>query len=301
MINKKILPIAISALLFYFLLPPLTQFCEEKTAGFKISAISFSIPENANWRSFPLSKKEKEEIFSALQKPFYFLSSGNQSFVFESEDGRYVLKFFRKKLYLPSFWVQSLPEPFNHRYAKKIAKREDKLRRDFNSYALAVKALREETGVLYVHLQNTKDPFADSTIIVDRLNIAHSLELSSFAFILQKKAELVFPHIERLYQEGDKERVKAALSSLVQLLASINRKQLIDSPPDFDKNFGFLGERAVEIDVGKFSQGVGEMAPPIIKKTFQDWLFGLDPLLLEHFAKEYQRAFKIPMDPDPLL
>lgn len=86
------------------------------------------------------------EIVSVLQQPFSFLGKGRQTFAFESQDHRFVIKFFNRK-YLQMPWYSFvLMDVERERHKRGI-------RQSFyqNSYALAWQNLQEETCIVYVH------------------------------------------------------------------------------------------------------------------------------------------------------
>ncbi len=279
-------------------------FCQQQTDGFTIQAISSNRPSNPAWDVHFLSDGEKAEIEQALSQRYHYLACGNQAFAFLSEDGRYVIKFFKQKLFEPSFFLKWSPAIWMNpsRREKKLWKKQDKLQRDFASYRLSFDELKEETGLVYVHL-NPSDWIRRNLIICDKLNIAHAIPLDRFNFILQKRADLVFPTIDKLMAEGNLAGAKRALSSILELFVSRCQKGILDSDPDLDKNFGFIDGHAVQIDIGRFTRqpikvkfahcnqdrpaSLSSMTPPVIKETFKTWLTENYPSLFDHFMSEY--------------
>lgn len=278
---------------------------EQQSDGFSIGGISSSRRPNPAWDVHPLSQEERTELDRALSQKYHYLARGNQAFAFLSEDGRYVLKFFKQKLFEPPLFWKLAPSAWlkEGRRAKKIWKKEDKLRRDFESYRMAFDELKEETGLILVHL-NTTDWIGRNVSITDKIHIEHSIPLDDFNFIIQKRADLVYPTIDRLMAEGNINAAKDALSSILQLFASRCQKGISDSDPDLDKNFGFIDGRAIQIDIGRFTRnatkvkfrdrhlsqpvGLSDVEPPVIKDSFKAWLSENHPDLYEHFMKEYQ-------------
>ena len=129
-----------------------------------------------------------------LDQPFDYLARGAQAYVFASRDGKTVIKFFRVYHLMPPLWMTCLnfPLPLQpYKIAKMIRKREG-LKRDFQSYKIAFEELKEETGVLYVHL-NKSDDLKKKLIIHDKIGIAHEVDLDRMEFIVQKKSLLVLP------------------------------------------------------------------------------------------------------------
>lgn len=278
---------------------------EQRTDGFTVASISSSRKPNPAWEVHSLSQDERTELDKALSQKYRYLACGNQAFAFLSEDGRYVLKFFKQKLFEPPFPWKWLPSAWlkEGRRAKKVWKKEDKLRRDFESYRMAFDELKEETGLILVHL-NPTDWIGRNISISDKIHLEHSIPLDDFNFIIQRRADLVYPTIDRLMAEGNIIAAKEALSSILNLFASRCQKGIADSDPDLDKNFGFIDGHAVQIDIGRFTRntakvkfhdrhlsrqsGLSEVEPPVIKDSFKAWLLESHPALYEQFMNEYQ-------------
>lgn len=282
------------------------SFCYQQTGGWTMAGIRSHTPFHPEWEVSPLTVVERQEVKDALDQPYHYLASGGQAIVFLSADQRYVIKFFDQKRFQLRFLARYFPDGcFN---AKKLArmrwKRSNKKQRDFTSYQLAFEELKHETGLLYVHLNPTEWLIRPFTL-VDRLAIAHQMDLNQCAFVLQKRAELVYPYLERLIACGEKQQAKEALLSLLELFARRCDKEIDDSPPDLDKNFGFIDHQAVQIDAGRFTktplirryrdrnQPLGkeplQVQFPVIKPSFLLWLEKLDPELLEYFEMHYQQ------------
>lgn len=161
-----------------------------------------------------------------LQQKFYLRDQGGQSYVFISEDGQYVLKFFKD---MPRPW---LPWPS---YQKK---KFGKLKRTLTGYQLAYDRLRHETGLLYLHLSPTS--FTLPVVLIDRLHIAHTLDLSSVYFVLQKRAEpLTTP--------------QNFLPQIHRLLEKRSSAQIADHDPRLHSNLGWIDHHLVFIDPGRFT------------------------------------------------
>lgn len=226
------------------------------------------------WGVRALSSQEEQVVQAALAQPFVYSGCGAQAYVFFSEDGHFVLKLFKKKRFEVPMWVRMLP-PLPYKTKKIVSKREN-LIKDFTSYQIAYNELQEETGLLLVHLDNT--PLPHALTFID----AHKVNLNDYAFILQKRGELVCSALDRYVKQGEIETAKQALTSLVQLLKTRCDKGIADRDPNFGKNYAFLeGVKAVEIDIGRFSHTPVQV--PKIPQAFKEWLQNLSPELADHF------------------
>lgn len=189
-----------------------------------------------------------EKVREILNQPFSYLNKGVQTFVFASQDGKYVIKFLRHDHLRPALWAHFLPQQWRE---SKAAKKRAKLNKDFISYKIAYEELREETGLVFVHLNKT-DYLKQKLSLIDKIGVGHCLDLDQFEFLVQKRAELLYPTLENLIDQGKIEDVKVALSNLVHLLAKKFDKGIFDKDPDLNTNFGFVGNEVVQIDIGRF-------------------------------------------------
>ena len=150
------------------------NFCIHETSKFSINEIASKRPFNSAWDLKPLSPPEKKEVLQALSQSFSYLSYGGQCFVFQSADQKYVIKFFKQSLYELPLWLKFTPHPWpiQRYYEKKRLHRIDKLQRDFESYKISFEELKEESALLFVHLNKSFDLHKEITI-TDRLGISH--------------------------------------------------------------------------------------------------------------------------------
>jgi hypothetical protein len=276
----------------------LKKFCYSKTDGFALYKIHSSLAYCPDWEPNPSSLQEHDQIVKIFDQPFYYLAKGAQSYVFASADGETVIKFFRIYHLRPPFWLTAftLPLPLQpYRVHKMIAKRGE-LDKDFQSYKIAFQELKEETGLLYLHLNKT-DHLKKRLTIYDKIGIAHQLDLDQMEFLLQKRATLVFPSIAHLVKTEGIDGAKQAISSLVKLLIGRCEKGIFDKDPDLNTNFGFLLHKIpVQIDIGRFRKSQEhknreKYRDEIIQITdnFRQWLDLNYPPLAEHLLGEIQK------------
>src|SRR5438105_4469405 len=70
----------------------LERWCHAKTEGFRVSNLFLKEPITGKDREIELPENLQKEAF---QQPYFFLASGGESYVFESQDKKWVLKFFK--------------------------------------------------------------------------------------------------------------------------------------------------------------------------------------------------------------
>lgn len=231
----------------------LQRFCHQQTDGFSRYKISSELCFHSEWETPPLSDLEKTELKEILSQPFHYLAKGAQSYVFLSQDKKYVLKFFRIYHLQPPFWITHLKWPwFLQPYQlKKIAQKSEELHKDFASYKIAYDFLKEQTGMVYLHLNKTHD-LKQMLTFYDKIGIKHTVDLDQMEFLVQKRAELVYPALAGMVELEGIQGAKDALSQLVDLLCLRCKKGIKDKDPDLNTNFGFIGHQPLQIDVGRF-------------------------------------------------
>jgi hypothetical protein len=294
MLKKKALDRVALVIVYAGLLILLQRFCHQQTDGFSRYKISSELPFRAEWETPPLSDAEKSELKKILNQPFDYLAKGAQSYVFLSRDGRYVLKFFRIYHLQPPLWVTHLKWPsfIEHYRQQKIAKKDQELHRDFASYKIAYDALREETGIIFLHLNKTKE-LHQSLTFYDKIGIKHEVDLDQMEFLVQKRAELVYPALEQMMATEGVEGAKEALSQLVSLLSLRCSKGIRDKDPDLNTNFGFIGHQPLQIDVGRFRLEEEKPGPQSVDRNeiiritdhLNQWLKRNYPELSQHLEQ----------------
>jgi hypothetical protein len=259
------------------------KFCKQQTGSFTLTRITSHLNFRPEWEVAPASSEELSQIRKIVDQPFSFLGKGAQSFVFASADGNYVIKFFRHHHMSTPFWL---------RWCRKtVAKRESKLNKDFTSYKIAYENLREETGLIFLHLNKTKH-LNHTLDLVDKLGIHHPIPLDQYEFLIQKRAQLVYPALEQMMKAGHAIQAKEALTDLVHFLADRSKKGISDKDPDLNSNFGFIGTRTIQIDIGRFKQKESPLDKnEIIRITdnLHQWLMVRYPELDTHLKNQIEQ------------
>ncbi len=274
---KHLLKIALFVLGFF----AVARFCKIQTDSFTIARISSSLTYNPTWDVPPLSPEETADLKKTLDQPYFYLSKGAQAFVFASQDGQYVIKFFRHHHMSAPFWLKHLP----FKWARQSAlKKKSKLAKDFSSYKIAYDRFKNQTGLLFLHLNKTSDHYP-TLDLVDKLGIHHPIPLDQYEFLIQKRASLVYPALETMIQNKDIAQAKEALSGLVHLLADRMHQGIFDKDPDLNTNFGLIGTQPIQIDFGRYkTRAPGFDRQEIIRITdhLHQWLMVRSPELDEH-------------------
>lgn len=203
------------------------------TCGFKLAKMQLEMPFRSDWEvGSMLSREEMDTIFS---QPYTYLDRGAQCYVFASEDGKYVIKFFR----------------FD-RKDKKMSSMQ-KINALFSASTLAYERAQEETGLLFLHLNQTEKAFP-LLQVTGPLGQPFSLKLDNYRFAIQKRVRPFREALLRAYHASNPEEMEHLLDSFVSVLSSRIDKGIRNSDPAVSRNFGFLGKRAFEIDFGNYSE-----------------------------------------------
>lgn len=221
------------------------------TGGFTVSNITSDLSFDSD-REIAASA-DNHEIASILKQEFRYLGKGCQSYVFLSEDGKYVIKFLKYQRFRPQKFLNYLSFiPFIEKIRQqKVSKKNEKLSKLFSSWKIAYENLSKETGVLFLHLNKTaylKQPL----VIYDKLGIKHTLNPDQIEFIVQKRANMLCPTIEEYMTEGKSDEAKHLLTHLVDMILSEYERGFADNDHALMQNTGVIAGVPVHIDVGQF-------------------------------------------------
>ncbi len=244
-VRKGFLLIVVAVLIYFSIFT-----FEKVTDGFTLYQIHSSLPPAPQFEVI-LTEEKKGELQSCLDQTFYYIGKGCQFYVFESQDGECVLKFFKHKHLRPLSWLLKIPMPQRWRSLclAKIERREKRVVDLFTSCKLAYEKMPEESGLLFIHL-NRSVALEKKVVLVDKLGCAHAIPIDQYEFVMQKKAiplKKFFPHIGR-------EELPKRVEQLKRLILARCMVGICDDDPAFVQNVAFLPteERAIYVDIGRF-------------------------------------------------
>ena len=175
------------------------------TAGFMLSNIQSDLAPEPRWQISTLTGQKAQAVDEALSQEYLFLGKGCQSYVFASKDGEYVLKFIKFQRFRPHvlFNVASIFGsifgsifPGGHEmYQVKVKEKKSKLDKLFISWKLAYEQLQHETGVVFVHLNETLVP---QQVSLDRLKRVKAPGLNDRKWV---RIDLILTHL-RSFNRG---------------------------------------------------------------------------------------------------
>jgi hypothetical protein len=292
----------------------LQQIIELRTRGFYLQKIrETDLIAHPGWDT---SDADQHNLPSILDQPFTFLGAGSECFAFLSQDKTTVIKFFKLDILRPvyisrglfsedhsgnagtiSSLYHTMPSGIDGPAKRILGMREFRIARTFDSLKLSYDHLKEETGLIYLHLNPTSH-FHKNLTLLDPNGIAHRIDLNTTRFYLQKSAIPLETHLLALKERQEHERAKRCVASLCSMIIDRCRKGFADRDP-YNKNFGFIADQAIEIDTGSF------LPDPRIKETrfIKEELFyvtlelrkwaqnnypELLPVITSHIAEEWQ-------------
>lgn len=295
--KKRTLPILIAAITLCCSTP--IYFLKRhsiKTEGFCLSKITVIPPLNPEHTLPPLTLTEQRELACALAQEYYYLGRGGQCFAFTSQDNQYVIKFIRQNKKTPPLYSRlPLPSFLRHRLQQKMSLRHKKQQRDFQSYLLSMAELKEETGMIFLHLNQTKH-LRKNLVIFDKAGRRFNLNLDDYEFLVQKKGELIYDQIDHFMQEGQVDRAEALISSIIDSVIARSKGSIMDDDAKIHRNFGCIQEQCLFIDVGRFRKEPRICDPKEynqhlyeITRKFSNWLHGKYPHLEEYLEEHLQK------------
>ena len=289
---KKPLKFFIYAFVFF----TLNIGCKHLTNNFSINHLIKPASKDSKWNSFEKSKP----LPCLLNQNYRYLDKGKQAHVFISEDGNYILKLLKPasphfnvpllgKSYSIGFSTLPLAQTLSSFFYQEKQKKQIEV--DFQSYTNSFTLLKEETELEYLHLTET-DYLCQKLKIYDKIGILHTIDLDKTCFILQKKANLLYPTLNALIQENEIDKAKILIDNFVRLSFQFINKGIIN-PTTIEKNFGCIGLKPVQIDVGRILTAADlniekEPSPESIYRStrhMKKWLANKNPSLFQYLEE----------------
>jgi hypothetical protein len=197
---------------------------------------------------------KKKQVSEILQQKFTYLGTGTQVTAFESADHRYVIKFFNLRNTIKEEWFHKKSRLRKMCSFKWIVnayfKKEERLLKSFKCHRLAFQDLREESGLIYLHLDRSSS-LAQKVELLHRDGKSYQVDLDSCPFILQKKVVIALTHLEGQMALGNVEEAREGVRQIYQLFLSRAQKGYTDRRQNLLKNYGFADGRAIQLDVGR--------------------------------------------------
>jgi len=180
---------------------------------------------------------------SAWPKQFSYLGRGKQAFAFVSGD--YVLKLFDTK-HLNTPWYAQIPGLFSARKARSLQRQ-----KIFpESYQLAFDFVREETGLLCVHMGTSANRLP-SVELIDKASRHFTIDLNRVAFVLQKRGHGTL--LGKLSEvKHNSEQLRLVLDEYLALHAKRIALSIADYDRDIRANYAWGDKGLLYIDPARF-------------------------------------------------
>lgn len=223
------------------------------TDDFRIGNITYEIPHHPEWEIQELGREERARLNTLLSQKFSYIGKGSQSYAFGSEDGKYVIKFFKFKHLKPSIFSMLLPNiaPFSAFRNYDLPRKQRKLNSVFTGYRLAFARHRDESGLLYIQLNPTH--IYRPITVIDKIGLERTIDLGSVVFIIQEKGETLRSILNQLLNKGDLISAKQKIHQIIDLYLSEYQKGIYDRDHGVMHNTGFVGNKPLHLDVGKLA------------------------------------------------
>ncbi len=283
----------------FFIIPLLFVACIKQRRGFTLAKITPKHSYRLKCEGNPDRQRFLQIFHSFLQSEATYLGSGNHCYVFASNDGKYVIKFFKQNPMKAFSWRDLLPVPVNlqlHNLSQK-EKRKRLREKTYNSYKHAIELLPNETGVVFAHLDASKI-LNRPLILRDKHGKKHRINANRLDFIVQKRARIGFDPLDELLRKAQAQKAFNAIASLFEVVISRCKLGLFDKDMQIYKNFGFIHDQAIETDVGEFYCASNEMRPNAFQELhhvawqIENWLKIHHPQYLSNFYQVYNAARK---------
>jgi hypothetical protein len=254
-----------------------------RTDGFSPSHIQSPLVEKA-------SESPTTPVLQVLSQPYHYLAKGRQSFVFESEDGSTVIKFFNRKYIAEPWYTEFLPEKLRQ---KEKAKRERRKYFYSQSYDLAWKKLGE--GILYLHMGATEG--LPTVTLVDKGGRKFSIDLNRIPFVLQKKGILLYSYLNSAYLREGREGLENGIKTFVGEVSKRIALQIGDGDQDVKNNWGFVDGHVFHLDPGRlyFDENLADRALQRSEwnsatRNFRKWLLKNYPESVSFLDQKIEEA-----------
>jgi len=281
-------------LAYFFILKEFDRRFSLSNARFTLQNID-PAPYNADdWNLPSPAAEQMTHLETILFQPFHYLGKGAHCFAFVSQDDNYVLKFHAYPFHMRRYtWLTHPCKKTRTEYNTK------RFSYNMNNYKTGYQVLQEETGCLWLQI-NPNNRLTQKVTLIDKTKNRYTLPLKGYTFILQKRAQLIYPTLEQYLSCGALDKAKEAITHILELFFKTCKKGYINRDALLTHNIGLLPDCAIHIDMGdlSLSPGIENRAQTLsyLKETtapLRDWLSTQNPQLLKHYEEELNRLLKM--------
>lgn len=215
----------------------LPVFFKGMTNGFRVGKLAYDLPYEPSWDA----NSSLDE--ATLKQPFRYLSHGAQSFVFVSEDKRYILKLFRGDRWAHPWRLYLRHVMLGKKKRLPLYKKDHRL---FCACKLAYERASDLTGLVYIHLNPTQS--LPKGVVIDNLGRRYTLDLNRYRFAIQERGD----SLPKRLAEANAKELELLTRSFRELLEERTRRGIANGDTKVHTNFGFIGNKAIEWDFGNY-------------------------------------------------
>ena len=282
MAKKRLIRLSCSFLLISFFLFCAVRFYYYLTDDFRLSNIRDQRLTSYKQISFP-----QENLLLArqiLKQPFTYLGKGAQSYVFVSQDGNYVLKFFKFKHLRPSWWLKVLPpfSIFQSIKERSQSKKERKLHDLFSGYELAFSRNCKNSALLFLHLSSTSF-LHQSIALTDKIGKKHLVHADQEIFLLQKKGTTLRDRLSQTLDLGQLHLTKQAIASVLAMYVAEYQMGIYDRDHGVLDNIGFIEESPFHLDTGKLTEDESLKEKTIYQQDLQIVIWQIEQWIQKNY------------------
>jgi hypothetical protein len=197
------------------------------------------------------SPQQDRFFYVVSQQTLRWLGRGMQAVVFETQDEKYVVKFFQLGKLREDADRGAIKGFFSKESAEKQQDRMKRKEEIFSSSKMCFEDLQDETGIVYVHLNRTRD-LVHTIRIVDKNGQSHRIHGDETSFLVQKKGRYLIPTIVGHMEKGQADQARDRIDQVFDLLLSLAKKGYVDQDDCLirNNNIGLTEDRAIYIDTG---------------------------------------------------
>lgn len=226
------------------------------TDDFRLSNMTYELPHHPEW-DIVVTPELSASLDELLKQRFKYVAKGAQSYVFASEDGNHVLKFFKFKHLKPSWVVTYLPpiSPFAYYQQRELARKQRKLYEVFNGHKLAYEVLKTESGLFFIQLNPRPHHQPMYVTVTDKLGWDRQINLRDVVFVVQDRGEPFRSVLAALLDKGDIKGAQQKISQIFDMYFAEYDKGVYDHDHGVMRNVGFsLKGQPIHLDIGKLMQ-----------------------------------------------
>ena len=260
------------------------------TDDIRLANMKYTLPFSSDpaWEMSPLTEHEYADLKRILDQKFSYIGKGAQSYAFGSEDGKYVIKFFKFKHLRPAFYVENLPDfpPFSTIKANDFERKKRKLISIYNGYSLAFREHKAGSGIIYLHLLQTNNLHLQAHI-KDKLGFNRTVPLDDVVFLIQKRGETLRTRLNKLLTERRLLKAQQAIAFIIDMYMTEYRNGMYDRDHGVMYNTGFVGEVPFHLDVGKLEKDERMREKEFYKKDLTHVLWKMDEWIKRTYPEDY--------------